>query len=354
VQIGAIVTLPERRNIAGGFSEPISGRFREDFLSGSSRMTVDVLGQSLLDRTVNRMRELSHVYIIVIPERLTTASPAFSPFASTAGGFDTALEKAISHQLLRGIDLLLLIRMSAYTDLNFRELLQFHAKTHSLFTRVYGDKGALDIALVDAALLRNHRDRHRTTHSDDTPPEERFVYRGYVNLLNHPHDFRKLVKDGLRGRCGLHPVGTEVRAQVWLGPGAEVDSSAVIRGPAFVGAGSRISAFCTVVGVTAIEHGCAIDCGSFVSESCILQNTYVSIGLDVRRSIVLHNRLFHLDRNVEVACDARLIGPIAKARAGLKIKGHFSGINRIAVHVSGFFARPPGAKRRARPQLSCP
>ena len=49
---------------------------------------------------------------------------------------------------------------------------------------------------------------------------------------------RKLVEDGLSGECGLRPLGTQIAEGVWHGAGAQVDSSAMINGPAFIGAQS--------------------------------------------------------------------------------------------------------------------
>lgn len=311
MKIGAILTLTGGHGVAGGASESPStypGRKSSRIFSSASRMLVDLLGQSLLDRAIAKLREFGVAKPCVVSEGTGTNQVLPSKSANTSG-FIAAWESVVARHMQHGVDLLLLIRMSTYTDLAYSELLQFHLDKQSALTQVYGADGSLDIALVDASFLRDAGSAYRKALSGLIPQQQRFVYSGYVNRLNTPQDFRNLVEDGLRGNCGLYPVGIEVQPQVWHGHGAEVDDSAVVRGPAFVGAGSHISASCTLTGASAIERGCEIDCGTMVDQSCILQDSYVGVGLDVRRSMVIDKTVFHLERNVEVRIgDGRLIG----------------------------------------------
>ena len=225
----------------------------------------------------------------------------------------------------QGAELLLLLRVSAYSDLDYCELLQFHRDKQSSLTQVYGPTGSLDVALVNATLLRNAKGVYRRILSTLIPEQQRFFYRGYINRLSKPQDFRKLVEDGLYRRCGLRPLGIETAHRVWCGPGAQVEPSAGVSGPAFIGAGSRIAACCNISGASSIERNCEIDCGTVVDQSCILQDAYVGVGLDVRHSIVSNKKLFHLDRNIEVGiADRRLIGtakPIPFAHGARSVWG---------------------------------
>jgi carbonic anhydrase/acetyltransferase-like protein (isoleucine patch superfamily) len=271
-------------------------------------MLVDLLGQSLLERAITKLREFGVVKPCVISEGMGSNQVLPSRSANTSG-FIAAWESAVASRMQHGVDLLLLIRMSTYTDLKYSELLQVHLDRQSALTQVYGADGPLDIALVDASFLRDAGSAYRKALSGLVAQEQRFLYGGYVNRLNTPQDFRTLVEDGLRGNCGLYPVGIEVQPQVWHGHGAEVDGSAVVGAPAFVGARSHVAASCTLTGVSAIERGCKIDYGTMIDQSCILQDSYIGMGLDVRRSIVIDKTVFHLERNVEVSIgDRRLIG----------------------------------------------
>jgi ADP-glucose pyrophosphorylase len=80
-----------------------------------------------------------------------------------------------------------------------------------------------------------------------------------------------------------------------------------------VGTGSRVSEGCTIAGPSSIERDCHIDCATLIDGALVLQGTYVGVALDVRRAIVGDEKLFNLERNVEVTIsDARLVGRSAR------------------------------------------
>jgi len=269
---------------------------------------VELLGRSLLDRTIDRLRELRSISVRVISEPPTSTSllPARSAKPSS---FVTAWEDAIAQHLQKGADQLLLLRVGSYSDLDFEELLGYHREHNSLLTQVYGAGGALDLAVVNAECLRSAESPFRKALSALIPEQERYYYDGYVNHLKQPHEFRKLVEDGLQGKCGLRPHGSEVAPGIWAGVGAELHRSVTIEGPAFIGAGSRIAENCSITGSSSIERDCEIDCGTSIHQSSVLQGVYAGVGLNLHRTVVGPKRLFHLDRNVALDIDdERLIG----------------------------------------------
>jgi hypothetical protein len=271
-------------------------------------MIVDVLGRSILDRTLDRLASVTNTQPTIIIESPLVAG-SFPCDDITGYDSSPAWENAIARHITHGVEQLLLIRLNAYTDLDFGELLQSHIDTQSSLTRVYGLTGALDIAVVDANSLQDWGNTYCKTLSELIFRQRRFLYRGYANALVTPRDLRRLVEDGLHGGCRLRPVGTEVQPRVWYGAGARVHSSALVQAPAFIGTGSRISGSCIIDRASAIEHGCVVDYKSAIRQSWLLQNTHVGIGLNVRHAVVFNSRLVHLDRGVEIKCDPRLIGP---------------------------------------------
>ncbi len=312
MRIGVILSLTEVCKATGTVA--LVPAFFGTFLPGFSCMIVDVLGRSILDRTLDRLTSATHTQPTVIVESFPVAG-LFPCDDITASGSMPAWENAIGRHIMRGVDHLLLIRLNAYTDLDFGGLLQSHIETQSSLTRVYGLTGALDIAVVDANSLQDSGNTYCKTLSEIIFRQRRFLYRGYANALAGPRDLRQLVEDGLHGVCRLNPVGIEVRPRLWYGDGARVDSSAVIHAPAFIGVGSHISASCTIDRASAIEHGCIVDYKSTIRQSCLLQNTHIGIDLNVRHAIVFNNRLAHLDRGVEINCDPRLIGITSRSAA---------------------------------------
>ena len=308
MQIGAILTLAAANGNESDSAGPNGGtRRRRRFLANVPDAKLDVLGKSLLDRTISRLREVGVESTSVIPEgsTLTQLLPTRSTISNE---FITAWEKSVADYVRQGVDTLLLLRTNTYSDLDFEEVLRFHTDRGAMLTQAYAGDSSLDVAVVNASLLRDTDGAYRKTLSALIPEQERFYYDGYVNRLRKPQDFRRLIEDALVGNCKLRPIGTEVGSGIWFGPGAEVDDSCVISGPAFIGAGTHVAACCTLSDGTAIERNCEIDCGTAVEQSWILQGTYVGLGLNVRRSIVSNQKMFHMDRKTEVAIsDPRLI-----------------------------------------------
>jgi hypothetical protein len=309
VQIAAILTLAARTGSENGSADPSRGenRRRKRFLTNVPDAKLEVLGKSLLDRTVSRLRETGVEFTSVIPEgsALTQLLPTRS---ATSNEFISAWEKAMGEYVRQGVDTLLLLRTGTYTDLDYEELLRFHCERRAGLTQVYSADSSVDVAVVNANLLRESDNAYRTTLSNLISDQEHFYYHGYVNRLRKPQDFRRLTEDALTGKCNLRPIGTEVGEGVWFGAGVKVDETCEISAPAFIGSGTRIASCTSLSGGTAVERNCEIDCGTNVDQSWILQETYVGLGLNVRHSIVSNQKMFNLDRKTELAInDPRLI-----------------------------------------------
>lgn len=309
MQIAAILTLAARTGSEAGSTNTSRGenRRRKRFLSNVPDAKLEVLGKSLVDRNISRLQEAGVESSSVIPEG--SALSQLLPTRSTASNDSISVwEKAIGEYVRQGVSTLLLLRTSTYTDLDYAELLRFHSERRAGLTQVYGADTSVDVAVVDANLLRKADSAYRTTLSNLIPDQEHFGYQGYINRLRKPQDFRRLIEDALTGKCSLRPVGTQVSDGVWFGTGVEVDDSCVITGPAFIGSGTRMAACTSISGGSAVERNCEIDCGTTVDQSWILQETFVGLGLTVRGSIVSNQKMFNLDRKTELAInDPRLI-----------------------------------------------
>lgn len=304
MRIAAILTVSAEESPRRAFS--FIGRSTPE--TNRSFGKVDVLGANLLDRTLAKLRDLGTLPAKVLSGR--NVSDHVLPSRSTrSGSFIDSWEQAISDYVNAGVETILLVRVGTYADVNYRELIEFHHQADSPLTHAYCGDTSLDIAVVNAPLLRNTDDLVRRALSHLIPQQKRFHYHGYVNRLRNREDLHQLMQDGLRGQCQLRPVGVETRPGLWCGEGAEIDSTVLIQGPAFVGAGSKIASGCKIAGISSIERGCQVDCGTMIDNSFVMPGTYVGMALDVKNSIVGNEKIFNLDRNVEVSVsDARLIG----------------------------------------------
>ena len=304
MQIAAILTVAEEESPRCAFS--LVGR--EAPGTNPSFAKVELLGASLLDRTLLKLRELGTLRPKVLSGR-NVSDHVLPSRATRSGSFIDSWEKALSGYVNAGVESILLVRVGTYADVDYRKLIHFHHETGSPLSHVYCGETSLDIAVVNATLLRNSDDLVRRALSHLIPQQKRFRYEGYVNRLHHREELYRLTVDGLRRRCQLSPVGTEIRPDVWCADAAEIDSTVSIQGPAFIGARTKIAAGCTISGTSSIERDCEIDCGTVIDNSLVLRGTYIGVALDVRRSVVGNARIFNLDRNVEVSVsDARLIG----------------------------------------------
>lgn len=312
MQIAAILSFSTIQRGAGEVAQDDARQENAPLTNGASLASCDILGQSV----VNRLRSKLNRFGVTDCTMLSSdAADSLLPSRHALNdAFADAWENAITNYVHQGIDSLLLLRLSEYCDLDFDAMYRFHLEAGGSITQAYASDGALDVAMVDVSQLRDLASTYRDTLGSLIPKHQRFLFRGYVNRLTRPADFYQLVSDGLMGRCDLQPVGEETRECVWQGPNSEIDDSAVVTGPAFVGARSRIRACCTIAPGTAIERNCEVDCGTVVEESWITQNTYLGVALDLRHSIVKGNKLFKLDRNVAMRIeDDHLIAPAMKS-----------------------------------------
>ncbi|MBO0910950.1 MAG: hypothetical protein J2P13_04085 [Acidobacteria bacterium] len=315
MQIGAIVTVsdPERNQTA---SSPFPRELaRSDGFLRTDK-TTRLLGHNLVDLVMAKIDRAGGGRPSILREE---PGPAGFPLPRPASSEDFVLawEEAVASWISQQAELLLLVRAGTYMELEFAELIRFHRERGAPVTEAYTKDGPLDVAIVSAAALRGDGSSSKAL-SKLIGCEQRFYYSGYVNRLRTPRDFMQLVDDGLNRRSELRPAGAEQAQGIWLGEGADVDPTCVIEGPAFVGSLTRVNSCCTVKPGSAIESGCDIDSGTTVDGSWILPETYVGVGLNVRRSIVSNRKMFHLDRQTEVTIlDRRLIG----ARRGSALFG---------------------------------
>jgi len=288
-------------------------------IAGVPFALLDVLGATVLERVTQRLRAAGVSQISVVssvgPEAKTGLEQAC--FAARVESIETteaelwsSADEAFDKCREAGAELVVVLRLGAYADIDFEEVIQHHIDKRCRMTSAVDAKGRpLEVFLLEAArrgdasaLFGSRFQRVR----DDC---ERFQVKGYVNFLETVADFRCLALDGLLEKNGIRPVATEIKPGVWVGERARIHRNARILAPAFIGARAKIRAASLVTRNSVIEHHAEIDCGTVVENSTVLPFTYVGAGLDVMHSVVGFRRVFHLPRNVGVEIsDAKLVG----------------------------------------------
>ena len=250
--------------------------------------SVKVLGQSVLERTIGRLQASGIRTISVISESVLS-----HPF----------ILDDLSRQASRGFASIFLIKLGAYAEVNYVELLKFHHEAGTGAVRVCDSGGPLDFWVLDLVrLVRSGIDFESFLRVDDEP-HLLYMTKDYVNRMTDAAAVRRLAVDMLLGRCAARPCGEEVTAGVWIDRGARVHRSARIVAPAYIGRAARIGASAMVAGCSAVEQCARLDRGAVVDESSILPHTYVGKGINVAHAVVAESQFMHLRSDVEITID---------------------------------------------------
>jgi hypothetical protein len=317
VQVGAIVVLGERAAFGDslecdGFAklktEPL------ECLAGTPIAAVELLGQSALQRMI---AYLQHVGVRAIS--LVTNAGLSHLVAGSSGCrvvlIDQSarawfvLENVLDEYIKNGFETMLLIRLGAYTEFEFGDLLQFHRDKAQPMTRVGDSHGPLDFWMLDANPSSRAAGQLQERTCLAAPGSVAHYDRAtYVNRLLHARDVRHLVVDAFGSRHSIRPSGRETAPGVWLDDNAELHPRARIEGPAYIGRGTRVEATALVARFSSVERCCHIDCGTVVADSSILAYTHLGAWLDVSHAVVCGSKVTHLRHNVTVdILDDRLI-----------------------------------------------
>ena len=196
-----------------------------------------------------------------------------------------------------GLGTVLIVRCGSYVELDVAEMFNFHQEQGMSVTRAFIDDAPLDVWIVDPSGLPEHVASLSTLLSAKPA-----MYRsqGYVNQLRTAREFRRLVLDSFYSRCRLRPQGSEIKPGIWSCDGAQIERSARVVAPAFLGRDVYISAECLITRGSNVESNSRVDFGTAVEDSTILPNSYVGIGLDLSHSIVDGRNLLNLRHNVNL------------------------------------------------------
>lgn len=283
-------------------------------LSPLSLALLEVAGKSPLQRTVARLHHFGIQAVKVIADSDYLApSPATNGDAASylsAGRerFWRAAEIAFNELVQEGAELVLLVSMDGYAEIDFEKLVQFHLDQHARVTQTCIESTPLQVFCISASrrndaasLLRSQLNKCRS----ECPV---FEHRGYFNALCDARDLRQLAIDILTLKTETRPAGTEVRPGVWIDRGAVIEKGARVLAPAFIGAFARIRTHVVVTRCSTVEHHARIDCGTVLENSTVLPYCCVGAGLDVAHSVVGAQALANLRRDVTVEIlDPKLI-----------------------------------------------
>jgi hypothetical protein len=277
---------------------------------------VDVLGRSVLLRMLDRLKGAD-----IEPIKILAAIPeGFEPGNVSRLKDDAPfrVRPMIEEFAQQGAQLVVCLRLGPYAEIDFAELMQFHASKKASYTTVYQRTVKLPIFVAD--LVRPAKTISALLDWLDACQIAcaRFPFSGYLNDLQTLSDLRRLAKDGLTSASQLAPLGNEVRPGIWFGAGAQVSSDARVVAPAFVGANSVIRKGALITRCSSIERDCEVDVGTAVEDATLLPQTLAGPGLELVSAIVegssLHDLRRHTHLDVE---DKKILGSISAPKSSL-------------------------------------
>lgn len=294
-----------------------NGHHTETF-AGLPLALQSVLGKSVLSRIVQRLQHfgISSIATICDEHVAATLDPAsvrdFNVVVQERGLWRCA-ESVFNDFVQKGAELVLVLRVGAYAELDYEDFIQFHLEQNGRATVAVDARGnRIGVVAANASRRNDAAYLFRHNMEEFRVPCKQYVFRGYVNRLITAADLRQLTVDGLLQRNQLQPVGKEIRPGVWAGPRASIHPRARIVAPAYVGERARIRASAVITRFASIEHHAVVDCGTVIENTSVAPYTYIGVGLDVNYAVVGENRIASLRRHVEVEIkDPKLLSTIS-------------------------------------------
>ena len=275
-------------------------------LGGDPIACIEVLGQTLLQRSVSRLQRHGVRDIAVLADHSLSTLIRSQHTRSTdmvlvndPMDLWPAAQRKFAEYVENGVDSVVLMRLGAFVEFDLGYLLQFHREQGQPITPVYDGTGPLDYWVLNASCDWSEGSTGRAgAKMSDASSGIRFRTDGYVNRLANAHDLRHLVVDSFLGRCEIRPNGVQVKPGIWMDEGAQVHRRARIVAPAYIGRGVKVRSDALITRWSSLERGCEVSYGTVVEDSSILVDTCLGTGLDVTHAVVWGRNLVNLRHDV--------------------------------------------------------
>src|SRR5919198_4314200 len=149
-----------------------------------------------------------------------------------------------------------------------------------------------------------------------------YIADGYWTDIGSITEYARANADLLSGKVKAEPLGRELMPGVWTGGDVDINESARITGPVFLGEGVKIGPHVEIVGPTVLRNYVSVDVGAVVNSSLVWRNSYIGERAEPRGAIV--GRQCALKSRVvleegSVIGDHSVVGDHARVRAQVKI-----------------------------------
>jgi hypothetical protein len=279
----------------------------------------DVAGASPLQRTAERLHRFGVDPVTIVVDDAACGDLNSLPRGTTClpalpGRFWRVAESAFN-ELSQKAELVLVVRLGAYSEIDFDKLIQFHLEGNRRVTQGIWRSERLAVFCLSASRRNDAASLFRSQLSRCRTECEFFSHTGYMNRMSGPHDLRQLCIDVLTMKTETLPAGREIRPGIWAAPGALIEKGSRILAPAFIGSSARIHCGAVITRCTSIERHARVDCGTVVENSTVLPYVYLGAGLDLAHSVAGTGRIANLRRSVTVdVSDEKLLARVLFSR----------------------------------------
>ena len=284
---------------------------------------LDVAGYSPLQRMAKQLENYGISPVVAVVEetepsfvRARLLPSTLDCRAAAPERFWRAAENAFNDLATNGADLVVVIRMGAYAEIDFEAFIRFHLERHCRVSRVIHDAETLDMLCINGSRRNDAASLFRSGLANCRSECEYFVHQGYFNPLSDARDLRQFAIDILTLKTETATAGKEIRPGIWVARGACIEKGARILAPSFIGASALVRHGAVVTRCATIERHAQIDCGTVIENCTVLAYTSVGACLDVAHSVAGLGQIVHLRRGVVVdVADKKLLGQVSQSIA---------------------------------------
>jgi mannose-1-phosphate guanylyltransferase/phosphomannomutase len=113
-----------------------------------------------------------------------------------------------------------------------------------------------------------------------------YIASGYWTDVGSIGEYARANADLLHGKLSAAPLGREIRPGVFTNGEVEIDESARISGPVYLGDGVKIGPQVEVVGPTVLRDYVVVDVGAIVDRSIVWRNSYIGERAELHGALV--------------------------------------------------------------------
>lgn len=121
---------------------------------------------------------------------------------------------------------------------------------------------------------------------EEGQPVYGYVSEGYWEDIGSHDSYATAQADVLDGRVRVEPVGFELSPGIWVGEGAEIHRDAVLNGPLYIGAYTRIEAKAELRPHSVIGRGSVVTSHAVIDQAVLHENVYVGSGAVLHACVV--------------------------------------------------------------------